>query len=197
MVTLKDVASAAGVSVTTVSYAMTGRGSVSAATRRRIRLAAQKLGYTPNRTAQAMRTGRSGLLGLLVADLTVGYHSFLVQHVERAARAASCLTVLMDVKEGTDSGEELIDLLLRQGVDGVIWALEKQPDFPPEKMALLYLGAPAEGFDSLHWRPGDARENPLPIPDYSSFATEAVRTLLERIEIPERAARTLVLDQSP
>ena len=68
-VTLADVARAAGVSLATASFVLSGRGSSrsagSAATKEKVRAAASELGYVPNRHAQAMRTGRGG--GIVMA----------------------------------------------------------------------------------------------------------------------------------
>jgi DNA-binding LacI/PurR family transcriptional regulator len=62
---IRDVAAAAGVSVTTVSHALSGKGRVDPDTAARVREAAQRLGYSPNAAARNLRRGRSGLIGLL------------------------------------------------------------------------------------------------------------------------------------
>ncbi len=59
------MAAAAGVSVTTVSHALSGKGRVDPETVVRVREAAERLGYSPNAAARNLRRGRSGLLGLL------------------------------------------------------------------------------------------------------------------------------------
>jgi DNA-binding LacI/PurR family transcriptional regulator len=64
--TIHDVAEAAGVSVTTVSQALNGKGRVGSATRARVAQAAHRLGYRANRHARGLRSGRSGTLGLLL-----------------------------------------------------------------------------------------------------------------------------------
>lgn len=64
--TIHDVAKAAGMSVTTVSHALNGKGRVDPATRARIAQIARQLGYRPNRHARGLRSGRSGTLGLLL-----------------------------------------------------------------------------------------------------------------------------------
>jgi DNA-binding LacI/PurR family transcriptional regulator len=64
--TIHDVASAAGVSVTTVSDALNGKGRVDPATRMRVAEVVRKLGYQANRHARGLRSGRSGALGLLL-----------------------------------------------------------------------------------------------------------------------------------
>lgn len=64
--TIHDVARAAGVSVTTASHALNGKGRVDPATRARVAAAIRELGYTPNRHARGLRSGKSGSLGLLL-----------------------------------------------------------------------------------------------------------------------------------
>ncbi|MFI5427890.1 LacI family DNA-binding transcriptional regulator [Aeromicrobium sp. UC242_57] len=65
-VTIRVVAQEAGVSVTTVSHALNGKGKVSFATAERVRLVAEQLGYRPSATAQALRTGRTGAIALVL-----------------------------------------------------------------------------------------------------------------------------------
>lgn len=64
--TLRDVATAAGVAVSTVSYALNGKGRVDSATRARVQEVADRLGYRANRSAQNLRTGRTSTLGLML-----------------------------------------------------------------------------------------------------------------------------------
>ena len=75
--TLNSVAMAAGVSTSTASRALSGHPSVLPSTRARVEAAASALSYRPNRTASALRTRRSGLLGLVVNNLrTATFHTF-------------------------------------------------------------------------------------------------------------------------
>jgi LacI family transcriptional regulator len=74
--TLNSVASAAGVSTSTASRALSGHPSVLPATRARVEAAAEALRYQPNRMASALRTRRSGLIGLVVNNLrTATFHT--------------------------------------------------------------------------------------------------------------------------
>lgn len=67
--TLADVASAAGVSVSTASLAFSGSGPISPDTRARVLAAADELGYTgPNPLGRSLRSGRSGIVGVVVGD---------------------------------------------------------------------------------------------------------------------------------
>jgi LacI family transcriptional regulator len=74
--TLNSVAAAAGVSTSTASRALSGHPSVLPSTRSRVEAAAAALSYQPNRTASALRTRRTGLLGLVVNNLrTATFHT--------------------------------------------------------------------------------------------------------------------------
>jgi DNA-binding LacI/PurR family transcriptional regulator len=64
--TIHDVARVAGVSVTTVSHALNGKGRVDPATRSRVALAVRQLGYRANHHARGLRSGKTGSLGLLL-----------------------------------------------------------------------------------------------------------------------------------
>ncbi|MFE2424053.1 LacI family DNA-binding transcriptional regulator [Streptomyces hokutonensis] len=71
--TAKDVARASGVSQTTVSFVLNGAaGHVSEVTRERVRQAARELGYVPNGSAQALRTGASRIVLLNVEGIPTG-----------------------------------------------------------------------------------------------------------------------------
>lgn len=68
IVGIKDVAAEAGVSVTTVSHALNGKGRVNPETREHIKQIALRLGYHPNAVARSLAGGRTGLIGLAVAQ---------------------------------------------------------------------------------------------------------------------------------
>ncbi|WP_028062708.1 LacI family DNA-binding transcriptional regulator [Solirubrobacter soli] len=121
--TIRDVASAVGVSVTTVSHALNDKGRVDAATRERVRYTADRLGYRPDRTALRLRSGRSGTLALLLPSVEPGvgedelgaldYYLHLAGAATRAAFAAGHPVLLTPPLETAD---DLHDL----GVDGGI-----------------------------------------------------------------------------
>jgi DNA-binding LacI/PurR family transcriptional regulator len=65
---IREVAQAAGVSVTTVSHSLNGKGRLPEETREHVRQVAARLGYRPNSTARNLAGGRTGLLGLAVSQ---------------------------------------------------------------------------------------------------------------------------------
>jgi DNA-binding LacI/PurR family transcriptional regulator len=76
-VSIRDVARAAGVSTTTVSDALGGRGRLPQTTRDRVAKVALDLGYTANPNARWLRSGRTGAVGLYVPDRTVGLEYYM------------------------------------------------------------------------------------------------------------------------
>jgi DNA-binding LacI/PurR family transcriptional regulator len=90
---IKEVAAAAGVSTTTVSHALSGKGRLPESTRERVREVAEQLGYRPNVSARKLGGGASGLLALAVSqveDLTFqlgdfDYFASLIRHATTAA----------------------------------------------------------------------------------------------------------------
>ena len=102
MATVRDIAAAVGVSVATVSNVLNGRPNVGRANRQKVLRAAKLLRYRPNRSAQAMRTGRTRAIGLVLPDLTNPFFPELAQAVENTARslgieiAAEAETYTMD-----------------------------------------------------------------------------------------------------
>ncbi len=78
-VSIRDVAREAGVSVTTVSHALNGKGRLNPETRERVREVADRLGYRPNPAARSLVSGRTGLIAAIPSlppGLDVGYSDF-------------------------------------------------------------------------------------------------------------------------
>ncbi|WP_395292231.1 LacI family DNA-binding transcriptional regulator [Kitasatospora hibisci] len=66
---IRDVARATGLSITTVSHALSGKGKIAAATRDRVLRAAEELGYRPDPVARGLVSGRTGILGVAVGHM--------------------------------------------------------------------------------------------------------------------------------
>ena len=82
VVTLKDIAQQAGVSITTVSRILNGRQSgvpIQEETRLKVMSLAAELGYTPNIMARALRGSHSSLIGLLAQNITSLFHSQILR----------------------------------------------------------------------------------------------------------------------
>src|SRR6266498_3409373 len=85
MVRLKDIALRAGVSVMTVSKALRDAHDVSDATKAKIKLLAEQMGYVPDSSAQGLRTRTTKLFGLVVPAMTDPIFSRMVLAIEEHA----------------------------------------------------------------------------------------------------------------
>ncbi|RKR75329.1 LacI family DNA-binding transcriptional regulator [Frondihabitans australicus] len=119
---IRTVAEAAGVSVTTVSHALSGRGKVSPETRVRVQQIAAELGYAPNRIARALRSRRSNLLGFVSEEIaTTPYAGQILVGAQEAATELGLMLLIVNVNRDTYDDPQ-IDALLAQQVDGLIFA---------------------------------------------------------------------------
>lgn len=99
--TLKRVAEIANVSIKTASRALNGDGRVAEATRRRIEIAALRTGYVPNRAARTMRTGRTGLFGMIAHGATTSpFAGEILRGVETGIEAEGGALVITDSATG-------------------------------------------------------------------------------------------------
>jgi LacI family transcriptional regulator len=120
--TLNSVAAAAGVSTSTASRALSGHPSVLPSTRARVEAAAATLGYQINRTASALRTRRTGLLGLVVNDLrTATFHT--IAETLQAWAAQHDYQVLVCTTGGSPDREAaFLETVRAHHFDGVVVA---------------------------------------------------------------------------
>lgn len=122
-VTLHDVARLAGVSIKTVSNVVNDYPHVKPETRERVRAAIDSLGYQPNLSARGLRSGRTGVISLIIPDLRNAYFAELADAVMRAADAQK-LSVI--IEQSGDSRERELALLRgprMQMVDGILYSV--------------------------------------------------------------------------
>lgn len=174
---IRDVAELAGVSVTTVSHVLndTPQMRVAEETRARVREAAKSLGYGPNRMAQALRTNRSGLIGLLSEEIATTPHAGrIILGAQTAAREHDLTLVIINTERdssGTSHKDDVQALIDRQ-VEAVLYATmyHRQVSLPPNMQ-----GVPAVLIDSTD-RAGIV---PAVVPDEVGGAVAAVTHLVE------------------
>ena len=122
-ITMHDVARVAGVSIKTVSNVVNGYPSIRSETRRRVQDAIDSLGYTPNLSARGLRSGRTGVISLIIPDLKNAYFAELADAVMRAAGAKD-LSVI--IEQSGEKGESELALLRgprMRMVDGVLFSV--------------------------------------------------------------------------
>ncbi|MFC9457344.1 LacI family DNA-binding transcriptional regulator [Streptomyces sp. NPDC056637] len=125
MVTLAEVARHAGVSASTVSYVLSGKRSISAATRERVESSVRKLGYHPNAGARALASSKSNIIALMVplrTDMYVPVMMEIAMAVATAARTHGYDILLLTGEEGAEAvrrieGSALADAMIVMDVE--------------------------------------------------------------------------------
>ena len=121
MTTLADVARAAGVSKSTASRALSGRGSVSLRTQERVYVAAEDLGFVPSSAAESLATGRSRNIAVVTPFINRWFYAEVIDGVESALIGAGYDLTLYRLTDDKDQRQALFDyFLVRKGVDAVI-----------------------------------------------------------------------------
>ena len=119
--TIKDVAREAGVSASTVSRALADSSAISDTTKERVALAAKKLGYTPNTAARCLRSETSGIIGIVLPDISGEFYAACASAVFHTAREYGYAVLIADTEKTSGFGTDSIQTLLERQADGIIF----------------------------------------------------------------------------
>ncbi len=125
MSTIKDVASAAGVSLGTVSNVLNNRDVVSTETRERVLKAIKRLNYVPNQAARILKTKVSGTIGLIIPDINNPVYPETVRGAEDVAKLYEYSIFLCNEERNPYKEREYIRILIEKNVDGIIFLKPK------------------------------------------------------------------------
>jgi len=157
--TLRDVASLAGVSVSTASKALNEREHVRLSTRERVRAAAQELAFTPNQAARSLTGGLTGTVGLIAGDLDGRFSLPILMGAEDAFGTGQVSVFLCDARGDAIRERYHLDALLRRKVDGIIVVGARTDPRPPLPgripVPVIYAYAPSESPDDVSVVPDD------------------------------------------
>lgn len=117
---ITEVAADAGVSVTTVSHALSGKRAVSEATRLKVLASIDKLGYRPSLLAQGLRSQRTQTIGLLIADITNPYYPAVARAVHDVLTAHDYLPFIGNTDGDRDAEVTFLREMVARSVDGII-----------------------------------------------------------------------------
>lgn len=119
--TISDIARSAGVSKTTVSRYINGKFEyMSEETRKRIEMIIQVAHFQPNSLARSLKSQKSGLVGLVVADIESPFSSSIIKSVGDALRTVGYHMIIVNSDNSVEKEREFIDSLVSQQVDGLI-----------------------------------------------------------------------------
>jgi LacI family transcriptional regulator len=119
-VTLADVAEVAGVSASTASRALSGRGELSPQTRAAVIEVARELDFEPSRLARSLRTRTTYTVGFVVPDVSSPFYATALKGAQCALEQAGYRVLLMDSEQGADGEVEALRTLEAHRVDGLL-----------------------------------------------------------------------------
>ena len=113
MVGIKDIAKKAGVSISTVSYALNGSSKVTEETRTRIQAIAEELNYVPNMAARTLKRRQTNIIGVYLADYGGSFYGELLEGIKKGL-------ALFDYEMIVCSGKKSHLFIPEKMVDGAI-----------------------------------------------------------------------------
>lgn len=121
MTTIRDVAQAAGVSITTVSHVINGTRYVSEEVAADVRRALLELGYRPNVVARSLRSGKTRTIGLLLPDNSNLFFAEMSRVIEDVSYQNGYSLIICNTDDNLDKERSYLDTLVQKQVDGMIF----------------------------------------------------------------------------
>ena len=157
-VSLKDIAKAAEVSEATASLALNGRKGVNQKTKEKVLEIAKKMGYVGSDNAISLARRKSGLIGVMVPNISNLFYSNLVRHIERALRDMGFKMILVTTESNINYEKEMIKRFVAFRVEGaIIYPSIKENDKPEyinilhqNNIPMVFIGSYYPGIDAPH-----------------------------------------------
>ncbi|HVI97777.1 MAG TPA: LacI family DNA-binding transcriptional regulator [Sphingomonas sp.] len=127
MTTIRDVATAAGVSRATAARVLSNPKLVAEETRLRVLEVVERLGYSRNAVAASLRTTRTKRIIVTVPDISNPFFSRVIRGVEEAAQGAGYAVLLGDTRDEREREEQYAEMLNRREADGIIFLGHRLP----------------------------------------------------------------------
>ncbi|MGI4834350.1 MAG: LacI family DNA-binding transcriptional regulator [Janthinobacterium lividum] len=171
---MADLARELGVSMTTVSRALSDHHSIGPATKQRVLKLAKKLNYQPNHLASALRRGQSRLLGVVVPYIEGKFFPAVIQGIEHAASKAGFSVIVCQSHEEVQLERRNVETLLHAQVAGVLVSLARNTQEFHHFDKVRSRGVPLVFFDRI---PGAGQVNSVVLHDQAG-GFQATRHLL-------------------
>ncbi len=152
MVSMKDISAVCGVSVATVSKALNDQSDIGKETKRRIRQAAEEMGYFPNTAAKMLKTNRSYNVGVLFnhedySGLTHDYYAFVLDSLKRTVEEKGYDITFINTYKARTGRTSYLEHCRSRGFDGI--AIVCTDFYSPEILQLVMGGIPTVTLDHL------------------------------------------------
>ena len=126
--TIKDVANALGVSTSTVSRILNGKNQSNTDLVEKVQAVAKELNYQVNTVARGLRTNKSGLIGIIVPDISDDFFASVFAGIEEVTEAEGYNLLICQSNERKDKEEQLVQQLIACNVEGLMISVTQETD---------------------------------------------------------------------
>jgi len=123
--TIHDIAKELRIAPSTVSRALKDHPRISEKTRKEIQQFAKKVNYKQNALASALRSGKSGFIGVCLPTINRNFFANLTKGIEEVANKRGNSIIITQSNESFELEKKNIDTLIRAGVDGILISVSK------------------------------------------------------------------------
>ena len=192
-ITIKDIARALNLSVSTVSKALRGSHEISEETKKAVMAYAREHNYKPNPIAQSLKRGRSKSIGIIVFNIDNNFFSQAINGIESVARQKDYNVIITQSQESYEREMANSEHLSSRSVDGLIISLSAETKKVDHLIKLHQKGLPMVFFD----RVTDEIATHKVIANNYKGAYEATRHLLQQDSGGSRRLRLPIVFPSP
>lgn len=122
---IRDIATKANVSITTVSFIINGKAeekAISAPVIEKVQKIIAESGYKPNQTARSLRTGSTNIIGLIIEDISNPFFASIARLIEDKAYKKGYKIIYSSTENNIEKAKDLINMLRTRDVDAYIIA---------------------------------------------------------------------------
>lgn len=174
--TIHDIARELHVTPSTVSRALNNHGSISEATKKAVTTTAQKLQYTHNKIASALRLGKTKIIGVIIPSAEINFFGSVVHGIEKVAREKGYSILMFQSNEQPAFEKQGVETFLRSRVDGVLVSISKETTDLSHFLEIKKRNVPLVLFD----RASDDLGVPSVVVDDYAGAFKATQHLIEQ-----------------
>lgn len=148
-ITLKEIATTLGISITTVSKALKNYPDVSEKTKKAVKDLADNLNYTPNSFAVNLRTKESKTIGLIIPEVTHHFFANIIKAIIDAAEKNGYLVIILHSNESLELEKKQVELLINKRVDGILISLSNESNNDSHIQEIIKRKIPLVMFDKI------------------------------------------------
>lgn len=150
MTTIYDIASALGITVSTVSRALRDFPGTSEITRKTVVDMAAKLDYRPNKLASALKSGKTYIIGIIVPSIEAHFFASIIHSIEDELKESGYSIIVCQSSESKTKEVKGLNTLLETQVDGIMASIALETDDVSHFQEVINQNKPLILFDRVH-----------------------------------------------